>query len=109
MRSLIINREPLTADTRDRRLLCMPTLLYRAAIRDFRGDAILPLYELREQHPDLYEREAATLTTPSERALNRLRNLNETEPLLPWADIPYVLHRGALPIALFRDSRGRPL
>lgn len=179
----------------------MPTLLYRAAIRDLRGDAILPLYQLREQHPDLYEREAAkyayrphtmdnpvyplgcrwsdvvflspvhpepiftalqesgrvkrstlnywtidaelldpartcillkrhdpqfraqpaedylpyspqtvaTLTTPSERALNRLRNLNATEPLLPWADIPHVLHRGALPITLFRDSRGRPL
>ena len=179
----------------------MPTLLYRAAIRDLRGDAVLPLYQLREQHPDLYEREAAkyayrphtmdnpvyplgcrwsdvvflspvhpepiftalqesgrvkrstlnywtvdaelldpartcillkrhdpqfraqppedfipyspqtvaTLTTPSERALHRLRNLNATEPLLPWADIPHILHRGALPITLFRDSQGRPL
>lgn len=37
----------------------MTILLYRAAIKDLRGDAILPLNLLREQHPDLYEREAA--------------------------------------------------
>jgi len=37
----------------------MPTFLYRAAIRDLRGDAVLPLNQLREQHPDLYERESA--------------------------------------------------
>jgi hypothetical protein len=179
----------------------MPTLLYRAAIKNLRGDAVLPLNLLREQHPDLYEREAAkyvgrpqamtnpvypldctwtdvvflspvhpapifdalresgrigpgsldywtvdadlldprrtcillkrydpqfrpqpaedfigfspeaaaALSTPSPRALHRLRNLNATERLLPWADIPHVLHRGPIPITLFRDSDGRPL
>lgn len=50
---------------------------------------------------------AATLSTPSAKALDRLRNLNATEPLLPWADIPHVLHRGPIPVSLFRDAHGR--
>jgi hypothetical protein len=179
----------------------MPTLLYRAAIHDVRGDAVLPLALLRDQHPDLYAREAAkyayrpqtmtypvhpldccwsdvvflspvhpepifdalresgrigpstlaywtldadlldpdrtcillkrhdplfrpqpaedflpysaetvaTLSTPSAKALDRLRNLNATEPLLPWADIPHILHRGPIPLALFRDADGKPV
>ncbi|WP_433162960.1 hypothetical protein [Kribbella sp. CA-247076] len=179
----------------------MPTLLYRAAIHDLRGTEILPLNLLREQHPDLYEREAgkysqrpetmdqpvhplgcrwndvvflspvhpapifdalresgrigpgaldfwtvdaellepdrtcillkrydpefrpqpasdylpyspatvATLSTPSDRALTRLRTLNATEPLFPWADIPHILHRGPLSITLFRTPDGRPV
>jgi hypothetical protein len=45
----------------------------------------------------------AALATPSERALHRLRNLNATEPLYPWADIPHVLHRGPIPLSLFRS------
>jgi len=177
----------------------MPTLLYRAAIRDLRGSEILPLNHLRERHPDIYEREAAkysyrpqtmdnavhplecrwsdvvflspvhpapifdalreagrvgpttltywtidadlldpartcillkrhdplfrpqpasdylpysaatvaTLSTPSAKALDRLRNLNATEPLLPWADIPHILHRGPIAVSLFRDADGR--
>jgi len=177
----------------------MPTFLYRAAIHDLRGTAVLPLNQLREEHPDLYEREAAkysyrpetmcnpvhplecrwsdvvflspvhpapifdalreagrvgpttlaywtidatlldpdrtcillkrhdplfrpqpasdyipysaatvaTLSTPSAKALDRLRNLNAIEPLLPWADIPHVLHRGPIPIDFFRDAEGR--
>jgi len=176
----------------------MPTLLYRAAIKDLRGDAILPLNDLRELYPDLYEagvakyahrpqtmditvhplgcrwtdvvflspvhpapifdalRESgrigpgaldywtveaglldpastcilmkrhdpefrpqppedylpyspstvATLSTPSEKALRRLRNLNATEHLLPWADIPHILHRGPIPLTLFRTADG---
>ncbi|TDD30751.1 hypothetical protein E1218_00085 [Kribbella turkmenica] len=179
----------------------MPTLLYRAAIHDLRGTEILPLDLLREQHPDLYEREAgkysyrpqtidnpvhplgcrwrdvvflspvhpapifdalresgrigpaaldywtldadlldpertcillkrhdplfrpqpatdylpysattvATLSTPSDKALERLRNLSATEPLFPWADIPHILHRGSLAVGLFRDADGRPV
>lgn len=50
---------------------------------------------------------AAALAEPSPRALARLRNLNATEPLLPWADIPHVLHRGPLAVSLFRDADGR--
>lgn len=178
--------------------MLMTTLLYRAAIHDLRGDAVLPLKILRNEHPDLYEREAekyamrpetmdypvyplgctwtdvvflspvhpaplfealhesgrigrfvpdywtldadlldpartcillkrhdpelrpqpredfipyapaaaATLTQPSEKALQRLRTLNPTEPLFPWADIPHILHRGPVPVALFRTTDG---
>ncbi len=174
----------------------MTTLLYRAAIHDLRGDAVLPLNIMRDQHPDLYERETAkyamrpetmndpvhplgctwtdvaflspvhpaplfeamhesgrigrfvpaywtvdaelldpartcillkrhnaapqppedfipyspatvaTLTEPSEKALQRLRTLNATEPLFPWADIPHILHRGPVPVSLFRTTDG---
>jgi hypothetical protein len=177
----------------------MPTLLYKAAIRDLHGDALLPLNTIRDHYPDLYHREAtkyaawpevtthpvfplgctwndvlffspvhpgpifdairesgrigpaadldywtldasllpadracirlmrydpthpaptpedyipysvesvAGLSAPSEAALRRLRNLNATEPLLPWVDIPHVLYRGALPVSLFRDRHG---
>ncbi|MFD7156581.1 hypothetical protein ACFV9C_18420 [Kribbella sp. NPDC059898] len=52
---------------------------------------------------------AAGLSTPTERALHRLRNLNATEPLYPWADIPHILHRGSLPVALFRTAAGNPV
>jgi hypothetical protein len=48
----------------------------------------------------------AELATPSDRALQRLRTLNATEPLYPWADIPHILHRGPIPLALFRDQHG---
>jgi hypothetical protein len=47
---------------------------------------------------------AAALSTPSERALHRLRNLNPTEPLYPWADIPHILHRGPIPVRWFKVS-----
>ncbi|MFG1621464.1 hypothetical protein [Kribbella sp. NPDC049227] len=179
----------------------MQTLLYRAAIRGFRGTAVLPMNVLRDLHPDLYEREArkyayrpaamdnpvpplgcrwadvvflspvhpapifdalresgrvgpgglsywtvdaelldpertcilmkrhdpefrpqpaedylpyspatvATLSTPSDKALDRLRNLNATEPLLPWADIPHILHRGPIPLTIFRDKDGNSI
>jgi len=52
---------------------------------------------------------AAALSTPSEKALHRLRNLNATEPLYPWADIPHILHRGPIPKRLFRTSTGTPV
>jgi hypothetical protein len=48
----------------------------------------------------------ANLSTPSAKALHRLRNLNATEPLYPWADIPHILHRGPIPVSLFRDQAG---
>lgn len=32
--------------------------LYHRAVRDMRGDALLPLNSLRDVHPDIYEREA---------------------------------------------------
>ena len=35
----------------------MPTLLYKGAIRDLRGDDLLPLNLIRDRYPDLYERE----------------------------------------------------
>ncbi|MEU4190598.1 hypothetical protein AB0E69_01770 [Kribbella sp. NPDC026611] len=64
--------------------------------------------EHRPQPPEdfiPYSPEAvAALSTPSERALQRLRSLNATEPLFPWADIPHVLHRGPIPVALFRSA-----
>lgn len=52
---------------------------------------------------------AAALSTPSERALHRLRNLNATEPLYPWADIPHILHRGPIPLSAFRTAEGDPV
>jgi hypothetical protein len=52
---------------------------------------------------------AADLSTPSEPALHRLRNLNATEPLYPWADIPHILHRGPIPLAHFHTSAGAPV
>lgn len=52
---------------------------------------------------------AAALLEPSPQALHRLRNLNPTEPLLPWADIPHILHRGPLPVSLFRNANGQPI
>jgi hypothetical protein len=52
---------------------------------------------------------AAALALPSEEALHRLRNLNATEPLYPWADIPHILHRGPIPVAAFRTSTGTPV
>lgn len=51
----------------------------------------------------------AALSTPSERALHRLRNLNATEPLYPWADIPHILHRGPIPLSAFRTADGDPV
>jgi hypothetical protein len=178
----------------------MPTLLYKGAIRDLRGDDLLPLNLIRDRYPDLYEREvvkyaewphvmdhpvypldcrwtdvvffspvhpapifdalresgravsgltywtidanllspdrtcillkrhdplfqpqaaedyipytpeaAAALSTPSDQALHRLRNLNATEPWLPWADIPHILHRGPIPVSAFRDPAGNPI
>ena len=45
----------------------------------------------------------------ADRALDRLRNLNPTEPLYPWADIPHVLHRGPIPLTRFRTSDGGPV
>ncbi|MGW4791436.1 hypothetical protein ACWEPC_03330 [Nonomuraea sp. NPDC004297] len=47
----------------------------------------------------------ATLRAVSEvtdRALERLRNLGPDEPLLPWGDVPHVLHRGPIAFDLFR-------
>lgn len=32
-------------------------------------------------------------------ALDRLRNLTPDERLLPWVDVPHVLHRGPVPIS----------
>ncbi|TCN40236.1 hypothetical protein EV644_106164 [Kribbella orskensis] len=178
----------------------MPTLLYKGAIRDLRGDDLLPLSMIRDRYPDLYHREAAkyaerphvmdhpvhpldcrwtdvvffspvhpapifdalresgrvlrrlgywtidaellvpertcillkrheplfrpqaaedylpysaeaaaALSQPSDQALHRLRNLNPTEPLLPWADIPHILHRGPVPVSAFRDPDGNPV
>jgi hypothetical protein len=175
----------------------MPTLLYKAAVRDLRGDHLLPLNSVRDQYPDLYEREcakyasrphvmenpvhplgcrwsdvvffspvnpilifealkesgrirsgpsywtidadllapdrtcillkrydpefraqpaedylpysaeaAAALATPAPEALDRLRKLTPTEPLLPWRDIAHVLHRGPVPVSWFRTAAG---
>ncbi|WP_326645110.1 hypothetical protein OIE67_27170 [Nonomuraea fuscirosea] len=49
---------------------------------------------------------SATLRAVSEvtdRALERLRNLGPDEPLLPWGDVPHVLHRGPVPLNLFQE------
>ncbi|NUR97221.1 MAG: hypothetical protein HOV67_18425 [Kribbellaceae bacterium] len=62
--------------------------------------------ELRPQPPEDFvpysPEAAAALAEPSERALHRLRNLNATEPLYPWADIPHILHRGPIPARWFK-------
>jgi hypothetical protein len=45
----------------------------------------------------------ATLRAVSEvtvRAVERLMSLNATEPMLPWGDVPHVLHRGPVRIDL---------
>ncbi|NIK56109.1 hypothetical protein [Kribbella shirazensis] len=69
--------------------------------------------ELRPQPPEDFvpytPETAAALATPSERALHRLRNLDATEPLYPWADIPHILHRGPIPLAAFRTPSGAPV
>jgi hypothetical protein len=66
--------------------------------------------EQRPQPPEDYipysADAAAALAAPSEQALHRLRTLNATEPLYPWADIPHILHRGPIPKRLFRTSAG---
>jgi len=65
--------------------------------------------ELRPQPAeDFIPHSAETVATPSPQALRRLRNLNATEPLYPWADIPHVLHRGPIALNLFRDQEGHP-
>ncbi|WP_052850453.1 hypothetical protein [Streptomyces avicenniae] len=49
----------------------------------------------------------ATLRAVSEvtdRALRRLRTLGPDDPVLPWGDVPHVLHRGPVPLRLFRWS-----
>lgn len=69
--------------------------------------------ELRPQPPEDFipysPETVASLSTPTERALERLRTLNATEPLYPWADIPHILHRGPIPVRAFRTSEGRPV
>ncbi|MFG1909284.1 hypothetical protein [Kribbella sp. NPDC048928] len=69
--------------------------------------------ELRPQPPEDFipytPETVASLSVPSERALQRLRTLNATEPLYPWADIPHILHRGPIPVTAFRTSAGEPV
>ncbi len=38
----------------------------------------------------------------TDRALTRLRTLGPDEPSLPWGDVPHILHRGPLPLSVFR-------
>jgi hypothetical protein len=38
----------------------------------------------------------------TDRALTRLRTLAPDEPARPWGDVPHVLHRGPVPLDLFR-------
>ncbi len=68
--------------------------------------------ELRPQPPQDFipytPEAAAALAEPSERALHRLRNLNPTEPLYPWADIPHILHRGSIPARWFKSGAQEP-
>ncbi|WP_158293877.1 hypothetical protein [Kribbella sp. VKM Ac-2568] len=49
------------------------------------------------------------MSQPSDQALHRRRILNPAEPLLPWADIPHILHRGQVPVSAFRDPEGNPV
>ncbi|GAA0579479.1 hypothetical protein HPO96_20685 [Kribbella sandramycini] len=63
-------------------------VLYRAAIADLRGAHILPLNQLRTEHPDLYARGLTKYAA-------------HPTYLHPWADIPHILHRGPLPAAWF--------
>lgn len=45
----------------------------------------------------------ATLRAVSQvtvRAIERLRHLAPTEPILPWGDVPHILHHGPVPIDL---------
>lgn len=41
-------------------------------------------------------------------ALTRLRNLSPDDPLLPWVDVPHVLHRGPIPLARLEPPRPHP-
>lgn len=52
----------------------------------------------------------ATLRAVSEvtdRALTRLRDLGPDEPVLPWGDVPHVLHRGPVPLDVFHEWRAQ--
>lgn len=34
-------------------------------------------------------------------AISRLENLGPDDPLLPWVDVPHIIHRGPVPVAWF--------
>ncbi|MEV5891710.1 hypothetical protein [Nonomuraea fuscirosea] len=50
----------------------------------------------------------ASVSEVTNRALERLRNLGPGEPLLPWGDVPHVLHRGPVPLSLFQELPSPP-
>lgn len=87
----------------------MPTLseftLYHRAVRDVRGDRLLPLNALRDAHPDVYTREAAKYAG---------REALATERVLPlecgWGDVLFFspVHPGPLLDAVRESGREVP-
>ena len=41
-------------------------------------------------------------------AIERLKSLNPGDPVLPWVDVPHVLHRGSIPVEWFRRPAVSP-
>ncbi|MPY67294.1 hypothetical protein F8S09_11420 [Deinococcus sp. SDU3-2] len=75
----------------------MPTLseftLYHRAVRDVRGDRLLPLNALRDAHPDIYAREAAKYAGRKQLAAERVLPLD-----CGWGDVLFFspVHPGPL-------------
>jgi hypothetical protein len=97
-------------------------ILYRQPAASLRGDALLPLRQLRTRYPDLYEEQVRKYDSRpgvieqrvepldctwgdvlhlSPVAIDRLERLGPDDPWLPWVDVPHVLYRGAIPVSWF--------
>jgi len=80
--------------------------LFHTRIADPRGDQLLPAGLGPGTEDDYLPLTTAALRAVSEvtdRALRRLRSIGPDEPLLPWGDVPHILHREPVPLHLFRE------
>jgi len=79
--------------------------LYHRAVRDVRGDALLPLNALREAHPDVYAREAAKYAGRESLAAERVLPLG-----CGWGDVLFFspVHPGSLLNAVRASGRSVP-
>lgn len=79
----------------------------RTCIRLMRKSATGPEAELSDDD-DFLPYTTGTLRAVSRithAALERLRNLTPDEPLLPWVDVPHILHKGPVPISYLQPGR----
>ncbi|ADB35482.1 hypothetical protein Kfla_6485 [Kribbella flavida DSM 17836] len=83
----------------------MPTLLYKAAVRDLRGEHLLPLNQIRDRYPDLYDREVAKYAAWPEVTRHPVHPLACT-----WNDVLFFspVHPGPIFDAIRASGRGVP-